>query len=225
MANITSSSEQYSGGISYSAPQLVLSAGQGTAINGGFNFDLPLSTVAAFQNNALNFLAKNNTTNQGFLTGIINTAQTQVGQSNGAALAAVNTANTTLASLQTQAGYNSNFQAVVASQQKKGGGCFITTAICEARGLPDDCEELTLLRHFRDTYMMDDSDRAKLVRHYYKIAPGIVEALKHRGDDSFEFLRSVFLIPALKEIQAGNNEVAMITYENMVITATRIAEA
>ena len=30
------------------------------------------------------------------------------------------------------------------------GGCFLTSACTEARGLPDDCHELTVLRSFRD---------------------------------------------------------------------------
>ena len=33
------------------------------------------------------------------------------------------------------------------------GGCFLTSACTEARGLPDDCHELTVLRAFRDGYL------------------------------------------------------------------------
>src|SRR6185295_8850185 len=33
------------------------------------------------------------------------------------------------------------------------GLCFITTACAQAQGLPDDCEELTVLRGLRDDYI------------------------------------------------------------------------
>lgn len=53
------------------------------------------------------------------------------------------------------------------------GGCFLTTAACEYMHLPDDCEELQVLRKFRDEYVPED-----LVREYYKIAPKIAKRVK-----------------------------------------------
>lgn len=55
--------------------------------------------------------------------------------------------------------------------------CFLTTACVEARGLPDDCEELTVLRAFRDGYLSASDERRALVERYYEIAPGIVDAI------------------------------------------------
>lgn len=37
-------------------------------------------------------------------------------------------------------------------------GCFITTAACELRGLPDDCRELTTLRRFRDEVLLSSQE-------------------------------------------------------------------
>lgn len=34
------------------------------------------------------------------------------------------------------------------------GGCFLTSACTEAKGLADDCYELTMLRAFRDEYLV-----------------------------------------------------------------------
>ena len=33
-------------------------------------------------------------------------------------------------------------------------GCFLTSACVEAMNLPDDCEELMILRKFRDTWLV-----------------------------------------------------------------------
>ncbi|HWS72754.1 MAG TPA: DUF4157 domain-containing protein, partial [Thermoanaerobaculia bacterium] len=60
--------------------------------------------------------------------------------------------------------------------------CFLTTACVEARGLPDDCEELTVLRRFRDEYVRNAPGGEALIAHYYSVAPRIVAALDERPD-------------------------------------------
>lgn len=55
---------QYSGGIAFHSPQLVLGAANGTTLGGGFQFDLPLATVAAMTNDALNFTGNANSAAQ-----------------------------------------------------------------------------------------------------------------------------------------------------------------
>ena len=53
-------------------------------------------------------------------------------------------------------------------------GCFLTSACVEAKGLPDDCRELTVLRNFRDTYLKASADGQRDVCEYYHVAPMIV---------------------------------------------------
>ena len=58
------------------------------------------------------------------------------------------------------------------------GGCFLTSACTEARGLPDDCHELTVLRSFRDGYLRSQPEGEahalyrsyvlRLKKHYMK---------------------------------------------------------
>ncbi|HKR21011.1 MAG TPA: CFI-box-CTERM domain-containing protein, partial [Pyrinomonadaceae bacterium] len=60
--------------------------------------------------------------------------------------------------------------------------CFLTTACCRWRGLPDDCEELTLLRHFRDTYLRNLDSGSSAVQHYYEVAPAIATAIEQDQD-------------------------------------------
>ena len=56
-------------------------------------------------------------------------------------------------------------------------GCYITTAICEEFGKPDDCYELTSFRNFRDTWLKQQPGGQNLIAQYYKTAPTIVELI------------------------------------------------
>jgi hypothetical protein len=48
-----------------------------------------------------------------------------------------------------------------------------------SRGLPDDCEELTILRKFRDEYVSLQPNGEELVNFYYFYSPRIVTQLNH----------------------------------------------
>ena len=63
--------------------------------------------------------------------------------------------------------------------QDSTGGCFLTSACCKYRGLPDNCKELTGLRTFRDEHLMKTAEGRQLVEEYYRIAPDIVDKLDH----------------------------------------------
>ena len=51
--------------------------------------------------------------------------------------------------------YVGSYDAIQEGFKKRFKFCFITTAICEAQGKPDDCAELTAFRAFRDGYLME----------------------------------------------------------------------
>ena len=99
-----------------------------------------------------------------------------------------------------------------------GGGCYITTAVCKYLGKSDTCEELTLLRKFRDNYMMETEQRKILVRDYYEVAPTIVEKIDNlkEKDDIYLFLLNNFIKKAVKEIKRGCDDAALEYYINMV---------
>lgn len=63
-----------------------------------------------------------------------------------------------------------------------GGGCFLTTACCQYKGLPDDCYELTVLRKFRDGYLLHTNEGKELVDEYYRIAPSLVQKIDCREE-------------------------------------------
>jgi hypothetical protein len=102
-----------------------------------------------------------------------------------------------------------------------GGGCFITTAVCESRGESDDCPTLTKLRAFRDSYMQETKQRKDLVRLYYDCAPKIVERINARSDrqDFIEYLYCRFIVPACASIDRGNMLDAFNLYTQMIVFA------
>jgi hypothetical protein len=95
--------------------------------------------------------------------------------------------------------------------------CFLTTACVTARGLPDDCEELTTLRRFRDGYLMETRDRRAMVESYYQIAPAIVEALWKSKDPQKAFASIYKVIQwCIRLIRAEKYEQALKQYRRMV---------
>lgn len=86
------------------------------------------------------------------------------------------------------------------------GGCFLTTACCEYKGLPDNCEELQTLREFRDTYVPEF-----LVVEYYKTAPAITKML---DDKQLEYIYGV-VCECVRDIKQGRKESALNRYTNM----------
>lgn len=105
-------------------------------------------------------------------------------------------------------------------QKEGGGGCFITTATCEVLGLPDDCNELRVLRGFRDTYMAEDPGRAALVAEYYDFAPTILASLEMDPERDM-ILSGLFdetITPAVQAIERGDHSTALALYESMMRT-------
>ena len=61
--------------------------------------------------------------------------------------------------------------------KKSGSFCFLTTAVCEYYGRPDDCSELMALRNYRDNWLRKQPDGTALIEEYYETAPLIVSRL------------------------------------------------
>jgi hypothetical protein len=107
---------------------------------------------------------------------------------------------------------------VNANQDTGNGNCFITTACVQAAHLPDDCEELTVLRHFRDTYVRRLEDGELLVKLYYKHAPVIVREIAARENASLIWQELMKVIhQCVEDIRAEKLEKAAATYINMMM--------
>lgn len=100
-----------------------------------------------------------------------------------------------------------------------GGMCFITTAVCAYLGKPDDCEELTILRAFRDGYMRSTGELDTLVQQYYQEAPDIVAKLDKLTADKKSALygafNKVYILPAVAYIKRGMLSAALETYKEL----------
>ncbi len=108
--------------------------------------------------------------------------------------------------------------------EMKGGfrtsPCFITTAVCESLGKPDDCYELTLLRRYRNTFMMCSEQKAAAVKEYYRIAPEIVEKINGRADaaERYRSIWAQYLNPCIRLIEENHLEDCADVYADMVNT-------
>lgn len=82
--------------------------------------------------------------------------------------------------------------------------CYITTAVCETFGKPDDCYELTLLRDYRDTYLMSQEDGEALIHEYYDVAPTIVKRINTSGHrtEIYERIWKDYLDPCIHMIES-----------------------
>ena len=103
--------------------------------------------------------------------------------------------------------------------KKSDAGCFLTSACVEARGLPDDCEELTILRNYGDTYLRNMSGGDEEVLQYYRIAPTIFEHIKARND-SAEIWGKVYremVLPCVEMIKAEKMAEAFMLYKSYTI--------
>lgn len=95
--------------------------------------------------------------------------------------------------------------------------CFLTTACAEAAGLPDDCEELQVLRAFRDGHLMASEAGTALVRRYYELAPGIVRQVGQRSDATAVWEAVLAVVrDCVADIRNGQNERAVASYTEMV---------
>lgn len=100
--------------------------------------------------------------------------------------------------------------------RKKGsgsGGCFLTTACCVYKGLPDDCHELQLLRKFRDEYIKEQPYGEELIGCYYAEGPLIVQAI-NSANERDAILEDTYqkIVSIVKTIEVGKNEEAVIQY-------------
>lgn len=222
-------SNTYAGGINFSST--IGGSGGGT-----INFDLPLATIANINNRAFDFLTANSAQNKAFLTTSMTRNDAAVKATSDTAfdylnrgLSTIRTGNletgSALTSINATGQQMSIFRslfAAQANQPKSGGGCFITTAICDAEGKPDDCDELQTLRKFRDEIMLPNPALAGLVREYYAIAPAIVEGIKKLADNGrevFQLLKMQYLDNVIEAVKAGDIDVAVGEYLQMVAVA------
>ena len=105
------------------------------------------------------------------------------------------------------------------AESSSSSGCFLTSACVEAKGLPDDCRELTILRRYRDEYLAKQDCGQCEINRYYHIAPQIVEKIKALPDapTMFEQIYNELVLPCVHLIDAGSMEEAHTLYRDYTL--------
>ena len=103
-------------------------------------------------------------------------------------------------------------------EEEDDGWCFLTTACTEARGLPDDCHELQVLRCFRDGYVAGLDGGRALISEFYRIAPTILRRIAARPDAArvYDALYRNLVSRSVAQIEAGQFAAAFSTYRSAV---------
>lgn len=207
------------GGISFTMP---IFGSDNQAINSGFNLDLPLASIQAMSNQALDFSGNNSRNAQALFNSVFQTASSNVTSTAGQVLQYNQGAQDVIAGMSNRFGQTLDN----AVKKRSGMGCFITTAICKAEGKPDDCDELTTLRNFRDLVMLPNPKLRTMVHDYYAKAPEIVKAIDARADSQkcYTILRDAYLTDAVKAVKDGDYDMAITIYLDMVSSASVMAD-
>lgn len=100
-------------------------------------------------------------------------------------------------------------------EKKPKGGCFISTAVCQSQNLPDDCDELTTLRYFRDNQLLNDEKTTHLVYEYYEKSPKLIHKLDNNNDLNL-YLYNNFIVNLVQMIKNKDDKQVIIQkYQEM----------
>ena len=89
---------------------------------------------------------------------------------------------------------------------KNASRCFITSAVCLTLGKPDNCEELTVMRLFRDEWLREQPDGLKHIEEYYNIAPTIVSQIDKSSERKsiYAGIYRKYILPCVENAKAKN---------------------
>ena len=94
--------------------------------------------------------------------------------------------------------------------------CFLTTACMRHyySNFNDNCYELKMLRWFRDKFVDEDD-----IKHYYEIAPIIVEAINNEKESEiiYSYIYHDIIEYCIVQIETKNFEEAYFRYKNCIL--------
>lgn len=102
--------------------------------------------------------------------------------------------------------------------EEKKGGCFLTSACVISKNLPDNCEELQILRWFRDKWIKTREGGTDDIKFYYEVAPKIVNAIDKQNDSQKVYLKiyEQLVLPCVSLIKEQRYEEAYNKYKSTV---------
>lgn len=102
------------------------------------------------------------------------------------------------------------------STEKSSGSCYLTTACMKYMQelFDDNCYELTVLRWFRDNFVTKED-----IKHYYEIAPIIVEAIdkEEQNEVIYNYIYDNVVDYCVTQIENGNYKAAYNRYKNSIL--------
>lgn len=101
--------------------------------------------------------------------------------------------------------------------KKTKSSCFLTSACINyyADQFDDNCEELSVLRCFRDTYVTKED-----IEHYYITAPMIVKQIelrKNQKSELYNYIYNEIVVYCVEAIKRAEYEKAYIRYKASVL--------
>jgi len=110
----------------------------------------------------------------------------------------------------------SDYDSIVQGFKRKL--CYVTTAVCRNLNRGEDCEELRLIKNFRDGYLSSTEEGRALIEEYYDIAPTLVKRIARDAEAQakYAWLWNAYLAPCVAYIKAGQQEACKETYCQMM---------
>jgi len=94
--------------------------------------------------------------------------------------------------------------------------CYLTSACMKyfQEKFDDNCYELTVLRWFRDNFVSKED-----IKHYYKVAPVIVETINNeeKRDIIYNYIYDNIVDYCVEQIENGNYVAAYNRYKNSIL--------
>ena len=119
--------------------------------------------------------------------------------------------------LQAVIGFIANLMTAITSIFR---GCHISTALVKHLGLPDNCEELQVLRRFRDEYIVNSNVELRLkdLHRYYCYAPHLIQWIEARDDSASIWQKIQETVDiALEAIAEGRYDYAYNIYKAEIL--------
>ena len=103
------------------------------------------------------------------------------------------------------------------SNDRSSGKCYLTTACMKnlQESFDDSCYELNILRWFRDNFVSKED-----IRHYYEIAPSIVNAIdqEKNNDQFYKYIYDNVVSYCIKAIENGDYAKAYSRYKSSILS-------
>lgn len=103
--------------------------------------------------------------------------------------------------------------------RSSGGGCYITTIICDILGYEDHCHYLEQLRNFRDNHMKLNSKYENLLIEYDDVGPVISKNIRNDKDNAIiaNYIFENYIKPVASALECNEIEKAVNIYKTMVL--------